>query len=164
MRRLSVLLLALCAAVLAGCANADLARYYTPESREMFPRTEQVALVDGGQDAEAAYKSLYQGRGYLRIGRLSFVGPWEDDSPFLDYAKSVGADVVVLSRRYATSRVVDNDRGGDYGMGPQMQNLYGGIEAQFDPSFAPGMQPPVRDSYVVREYRQTAIFLRRTAG
>lgn len=166
MRRAFVLLFSLCLAGLglAGCGVGNLDKYYTSETTEKLPRTEIIAVVDGGQDAEAVFKRMYDNRSYLRVGRLSFVGPREDDSVFMDYGKAVGADVVIISRRYVNSRVVDIDRGGGYGIASD-HGTYGGNEAQFDPSFTPGMQDTTgRDSYIVRDYRHVAIFLRHVAG
>src|ERR1041384_5356330 len=50
MRQWAVLLLGVW---LGGCANLD--KFYTAETSESFPPTHNVAVVDGGQDAEAAY-------------------------------------------------------------------------------------------------------------
>ncbi len=169
MRRLSLLrpFFALIAVGLAGCAAADLQSYYTPEASQTFPRTETVSLVDGGTDAEAAYDAQYRNRGYVRIGRVSYVGRYADDSSFRDFGRKIGADVVLVSRRYLQSHVVENPQGpvGQYNELPQI-NEYGASEPQFNPAFMPTNEHESQapDSYVVREYRQVAIFLRRSSG
>jgi len=153
------------AGFLAACGTVNLDPYYTPESGRTFPRTETVAIVDGGQDAEAAYKANYENRGYVRIGRVSFVGQPANDSSVTDLGKRIGADVVVLSRRYVNSRVVDNPSGPATAMGPTSlgSNLPGGNAPMFDPAYTPeGHDTGGPDSYVVRDYRQVAIFLRRS--
>jgi len=164
MRRVPLLLIVGLAGLLAGCGVRNLEEYYTPESGQAFAHTDAVAIVDGGQDAEAAYKSGYENRGYVRIGRVSFVGQKADDTAVADFGKRIGADVVVVSRRYVGSRVVDNPSGPAYGMGPTSagSNLPGGNAPMFDPSFTPeGRQGGGPDSYVVRDFRTVAIYLRR---
>ena len=166
MWRLSFLGVLLIGLGLAGCAEADLQQYYTPENARTFPHTETVALIDAGSDAESVYKARYQNRGYVRIGRISFVGRYTDDSPLLEFGKQVGADVVVVSRRYINTRVVDNPRGpvGQYNEMPRT-NEYGAEEPQFNPAFMPGAQESeAANSYAVREYHQVAIFLRHGPG
>ncbi len=151
---------------LAGCAGPDLHRYYTPETTVAFPRTENVVVVDGGTDAEAVYARLYRSSGYARLGYLSFVGPWEDDPAMVDFAKGIGADVTIISRRYVDSRVIDNPPeppSSSSGMGGPSRNIYGGSEPGFDPAFRPTTQAYGPSSYVVRDYRQVAIFLRRVS-
>ena len=152
------------AGLLAACGTANLDRYYTPEAGQTFPRTEAVAVVDGGQDAEAAYKAGYENRGYVRIGRISFVGREADDASVVDFGRRIGADVVVLSKRFVNARVIDNPQGPAYSMGPVpgSSNTYGSNEPLFDPAMTPsGHEIGGPESYVVRDYRQVAIFLRR---
>ena len=141
---------------LAGC-TADLGRYYTAETGERFPRTEHVAIVDAGTDADAVYKKDYQGPDFQRLGHVAYSGPAFDTAELADLGRSVGADVAIVGRRYLTSRVVERDRyGGDsgtqYGMSPSS-----------GPGFSPGstgQELPV-ESYVVREFRYSVIFVRR---
>jgi len=165
MRRLLLLVAAGLAGLVAACGVINLDKYYTQESGQTFPRTDAVAIVDGGDDAEAAYKANYENRGYVRIGRVSYVGQPANDSSVTDLGKRIGADVVVLSRRYISSRVVDNPGGPATAMGPTSvgSNLPGGNAPMFDSAFTPeGHDTDGPDSYVVRDYRQVAIFLRRS--
>ncbi len=147
---------------LIACGIVNLERYYTPETAQQFAPTQAVAVIDGGEDAEAAYKTMYENRGYQRIGRLSFVGQQADDIAVADFGKRIGADLVVISRRAVSSRVIDNPAGPDSGapvsMGP---NLYGINEPQFDTAYTPLRDSAGPASYVVRDYRQVAIYLRR---
>lgn len=166
MWRLSCLAAVLITLGLAGCAEADLQGYYTPETARTFPHTETVALIDGGSDAEKVYQARYENHGYVRIGRISFVGRYAEDSPLRAFGRQVGADVVVVSRRYIDTHVIDNPRGpvGQYNGMPRT-NEYGAEEPQFNPAFMPGAQESeAADSYVTREYRQVAIFLRHGPG
>jgi len=164
MRRFVLIAAAGFAGFLAACGIVDLDKYYTQETSRTFPRTEAVAIVDGGQDAEAAYKANYENRGYVRIGRVSFVGQEANDASVVDLGKRIGADVVVLSRRYTGSRVVDNPSGPATAMGPTStgSNLPGGNAPLFDQAYTPeGRDTGGPDSYVVRDYRLVAIYLRR---
>lgn len=168
MRRLSSfgLAVALLGIGLAGCTGPDLDRYYTPATTQAFPHTATVAVIDGGLDAEQVYEAKYRGRGYTQIGRVSFVGRYADDAPFVDFGRTIGADAVVLSRRHVESREVDTLNGppNQYGGLPSNHD-YGGEEPMFDPRFMPGVhEDDGPSSRVVREYRQVAIFLRRVSG
>jgi hypothetical protein len=153
LRRSAVLLLGLW---LSGCAN--LGKFYTSETTETFPATASVAVVDGGQDAEAAYTSMYRTPNYRRIGHINFVGAQLDDGDFAELGRQKGADVVVVSRIFQGARVVDSDRrasdsGAQYGLNPSSGS---------EPGFSQNtIQQQMPSSYVVRDYRQTAIYLRR---
>lgn len=165
MRRLSLLGLAagLIGLGLVGCAGPDLDRYYTPSTTQTFAPSATVAVIDGGLDAEQVYETRYRGRGYTQIGRVSFVGRYADNAPFIDFAKKIGADAVVVSRRHVDAREVGEEPGppNQYG-GVPANHEYGGQEPFFDPTFMPEAhedeQPGPR---IVHEYRQVAIFLRR---
>jgi hypothetical protein len=168
MKRLSLvsLALALLGVGLVGCADPDLDRHYTSETAQTFPPTTAVAVIDGGLDAEQVYETKYRGRGYTQIGRVSFVGRYADDAPFVEFGKTIGADLVVVSRRHVESREVDTLNGplNQYGGWPANHD-YGGEEPMFDPRFMPGThEDDGPASRVVRDYRQIAIYLRRTAG
>jgi hypothetical protein len=155
MRQWAVLLLGVW---LGGCANLD--KFYTAETTEPFPPTQNVAVVDGGQDAEAAYAARYRTATYRRIGQISVVGKPRDDEDFADFGRRLGADVVIVSRQFQGARVVDEDsRRGDPGSSSQ----YGLTPSSgSEPGFSPNTsQPQVPSSYVVRDYRQRAIYLRR---
>jgi hypothetical protein len=152
---------------LTSCDHPDLDKYYTPEAAQSFPRSDTVVLVDGGTDAEAVYAARYRSRDYVRIGRIGFVSPYADDTPLLDYGKTLGADVVIVSRRSIQSTIIDAPHGplGEYSDVPS-RNEYGGNEPLFNPAFMPGNmdEPNTPSSYIVRQYRQQAIFLRHAPG
>jgi hypothetical protein len=155
MRQWAVLILGVW---LGGCA--DLGKFYTPETSEAYPATQNVAVIDAGKDAEAAYATGYRTGNYRRIGRIDFIGALFDDSDFADVGRRVGADVVIVARQFHESRVVDDDR---RIVDPGSQTQYGlnpssGSEPGFNPNT---IQPQSPASYVVRDYRQTAIYLRR---
>jgi hypothetical protein len=155
MRRWAVLLLGLW---LGSCANLD--KFYTPETADSYPPTQSVAVVDAGQDAEAAYASMYRTPNYRRIGQINFVGAPFGDDDFADLGRRVGADVVVVSRQFQGARVVDDSaRPGD----PGSQSTYGlNPSSGSEPGFSPNtIVPQSPSSYVVRDYRQRAIYLRR---
>jgi hypothetical protein len=158
-----ILILGLASLGLIACGIVNVERYYTSESPQQFPPTQTVAVVDGGQDAESAYKAMYENRGYQRIGRVSFVGQNADDASMIDFGKRIGADLVVISRRVVDSHVVENPKGPQYGIPSSLgSNLYGVNEPQFDPAFTPlAADSSGPSSYVVRNYRQVAIYLRR---
>ena len=154
MRRWAVLLLGLW---LGGCTNLD--KFYTPETAEAYPPTKNVAVVDAGQDAEAVYASMYRTANYRRIGQISFTGALLDDDDFADLGRRVGADVVVVSHQFQGARVVEGaGHAGDAGSSTYGLNPSSGSE----PGFSAGaIQPQSPASYVVRDYRQRAIYLRR---
>lgn len=167
MRQLSLLCLVVgLAGGLVGCAGPDLGRYYTAATTQTFAPSMTVAVIDGGLDAEKVYATQYQGRGYTQIGRVSFVGRYADNAPFIEFGKTIGADIVVVSRRHVASHEVDTQQGppNQYGGIPE-NHEYGGQDPFFDPTYMPEAHDDmVPGPHVVREYRQVAIFLRRTAG
>jgi hypothetical protein len=143
---------------LGGCAGLESS--YTPETTETFPPTQNVTVVDGGQDAEAVYAAMSRTVNYRRIGHVHFVGAPLEDGEFAELGRKVGADLVVVSRQFQGTRVVDDERGlrdpgeqSQYGLNP-----FSGSEPGFNPST---IRPEPPSSYVVRDYRQRAIYLRR---
>jgi hypothetical protein len=161
-----VLVVGLCLG-LAGCGIVNVEKYYTPEARQTFSPTQTVAVIDGGEDAEAAYKTAYENRSYQRIGRVSFVGQHANDESMIDFGKRIGADVVVVSRRVVGSHVVENPQGPDANRASNAMgsgaDVYGANEPKFDPAYTPAVKQSEGGpaSYVVRDYRQVAIYLRR---
>jgi hypothetical protein len=144
---------------LGGCANLD--KFYSSETSEAFPPTQNVAVVDAGQDAEAVYAAQYRTANYRRIGQVSFVGAPFDSGDFAELGRRVGADVVVVSRQFQGARVVDESgRAGDSGSSTYGLNPSSGSEPGFS---AATIQPQLPASYVVRDYRQRAIYLRRVS-
>jgi hypothetical protein len=157
-----ILTLGLACFGLIACGIVNVERYYTPESPQTYAPTAAVAVVDGGEDAEAAYKANYENSGYRRIGRVSFVGRHADDESMVDFGKRLGADLVVISRRAVGSRVIDNPNGPADGVpGYLGTNLYGVNEPQFDTAYTPLRDTSGPTSYVVRDYRQVAIYLKK---
>jgi hypothetical protein len=157
-----VLILGFACFGLIACGIVNLERYYTPETGQQFAPTQAVAVVDGGEDAEVAYKSMYENRGYQRIGRVSFVGQNANDASVVDFGKRIGADLAVVSRRAIGSRIIDNPAGPEAGVPGYMgTNLYGVNEPQFDTAYTPMKDSTGPASYVVRDFRQVAIYLRR---
>src|SRR6185369_12483142 len=69
MRIWAILLLGLW---LGACASLD--EFYKAETAEAYPATQNVAVVDGGRDAEAAYAAQYRTANYRRIGQINFTG------------------------------------------------------------------------------------------
>ncbi len=158
MRRWAVLIVGVW---LSACANLD--KFYTPEVAQPFPPTSTVAVVDGGQDAEATYDAMYRNANYRRIGHLNYVGESLDDDRIVALGRQVGADVAIVSKRYTGSRVVEQDRGGADGAAVGASAQYGlNPSSGAEPGFSPNaIQPQLPRSYVVREFRVVAIFLRR---
>jgi hypothetical protein len=158
MRPWAVLVVGLC---LAGCANLE--RFYTPESTQAYSSSANVTVVDAGSDAEAAYAARYQNANFRRIGHVNFAGSKYDDDDFAALGRKVGADIVLVSRRVLEPRVVEDERNA---VDPSTSSSYGlnpasGSETGFNHNTIT-QRPP--GTYVVRDWRQTAIYLKRVSG
>ena len=89
-----------------GCMQRGFEMTYTPELPESMPRTSNPRIFHYYDvNAEKIYKTFFTD--YLIIGRSSFEGPYNDPMRLYEFAKEVGAHVVVTSSSLTESRSHD---------------------------------------------------------
>lgn len=96
MKRLLMLLIF---ASLAGCGTLHYQESYKQSAPTKYPRTAHVMVFEyRNTNIDDLYHLLYGD--YLIIGKSAFTGAYEDPRESVDYAKSIGTDVLVTSAQF----------------------------------------------------------------
>jgi len=162
--------LAVVGLILAGCANG-YQRFYVSTLgptlvAQPLPPTSPPRIMSSSGNSLADVQELWA-EGYMQIGYASFSGAITPDNDPVVQAKKVGAAIVVVSQRYAstisgvtpivtTTPVTTTESGtaNAYGSGGMAFGSYSGTSTTYvtDTAYMP---------YSVNIYNQTAIFFAR---
>lgn len=87
----------------SGCAVVGHKDFYSQVSPTKYPPTEQVMIFEyQNMNLKGVYDLLFSD--FLIIGRSSFVGPYEEPTQALSFAKSIGADVFIVNSQFKSTQ------------------------------------------------------------
>src|SRR5688572_9001923 len=93
-----------CAVMCAGCVSGHQ-HFYRQSAPKAFERTTDLRIFGyANTDLGDIYRSFFSD--FLIIGRSKFNGPYESPKQLERFAKSIGADAVLLSVAYTGTRNV----------------------------------------------------------
>lgn len=100
MKNLLLVFLSFC---IQGCATVGHKEFYSQSAPSKYPPTQSVRVFQyGNLDINDIYKLLFSD--HLVIGKSAFNGPYEDAEQAKEFAKSIGADILITSAQLKETR------------------------------------------------------------
>ena len=88
---------------ISACGTLGHQEFYTQVSPSKYPKTEHVyVFAYGDEDLETLYNLYFSD--FLKIGKSSFNGSYEEPSASVSFAKSIGANVFITNSRHTETR------------------------------------------------------------
>ena len=89
--------------LLSGCATSGHQQFYNQQAPLKYPQTQDVYVFEySNLNLTDIQKILFNE--YLVIGKSGFEGPYEDPLSAEDYAKSIGADILITNTQFKEKR------------------------------------------------------------
>lgn len=89
--------------MLSGCAQLGHREFYDQVSPSKYPPTSKVMIFEySNVDLDEIYELLFSD--FLIIGKSGFNGPYEAPGHARNYARSIGADILITSSQFKETR------------------------------------------------------------
>lgn len=88
---------------LTGCVASGYKQFYVQAAPTKYPETNKVMIFEySNVDINEIYELFYSD--FLPIGKSIFNGPYQNPIRALEFAKSIGADVLITSSQFKETR------------------------------------------------------------